>query len=403
NCRTTWSIIWSCLVTVFSCTWVAIHPNIPAPYETAFEINLRRAGIMLMAVIAPELVILWAMRQWLVARKLATRHRTKGWTQTHGFFSTMGGFMLFDGRKPLQALSTENLEDLALESRVRFPYITKREIEDRSKGDMLSKGFVIMQTGWFTIQCVARGIEGLPITELELVTLAFAILNLGTYFLWWDKPLNVLCPIPVQLGYRNIVTIAPVGKEEDEDSPGLLKRAMSSASESMRELRQVELQNIFFRVFTLPMVPFFQLGFVDHEVESGAKRVPTFYTGALTPTEYSIAMFTDTAVAMIFGSIHCIAWSSHFPSPEKEILGRICSLAITFLPAVLFFTSALLSGFLVQGISVSPTIYTSVIVSLSLIYILARVMLIVEAFILLRTLPPEVFQTVNWTTFIPHI
>ena len=31
HCRTIWNIIWSCLVTIFSCTWVAVHPNVPCP------------------------------------------------------------------------------------------------------------------------------------------------------------------------------------------------------------------------------------------------------------------------------------------------------------------------------------------------------------------------------------
>jgi len=35
------------------------------------------------------------------------------------------------------------------------------------------------------------------LTELELVTLAFAALNFVTYGLWWNKPLNVQCPVCV--------------------------------------------------------------------------------------------------------------------------------------------------------------------------------------------------------------
>ena len=31
HCRTIWNIVWSCLVTIFLCTWVAVHPNIPCP------------------------------------------------------------------------------------------------------------------------------------------------------------------------------------------------------------------------------------------------------------------------------------------------------------------------------------------------------------------------------------
>ena len=71
HCRTIWNIIWSCLVTIFGCTWVAVHPNIPQAEEKWFTAVLRRLQIMVMALIAPELVISWAMRQWLAARSLA--------------------------------------------------------------------------------------------------------------------------------------------------------------------------------------------------------------------------------------------------------------------------------------------------------------------------------------------
>jgi len=76
---------------------------------------------------------------------------------------------------------------------MNFPRISKAEIEDKSKGDAISKAAVILQTGWFVTQCIARSVQGLPITELELVTVAFAALNFMIYrgILWWDKPLHV--------------------------------------------------------------------------------------------------------------------------------------------------------------------------------------------------------------------
>ena len=31
HCRSIWNIVWSCLVTIFSCTWIAVHLNVPCP------------------------------------------------------------------------------------------------------------------------------------------------------------------------------------------------------------------------------------------------------------------------------------------------------------------------------------------------------------------------------------
>ena len=75
HCRTLSNIVWSCVVTVFSCTWIALHPNIPSPDDGSFRIALRRVKLMVMGLIAPELVVAWAMRQWFVSRRLAEKHR----------------------------------------------------------------------------------------------------------------------------------------------------------------------------------------------------------------------------------------------------------------------------------------------------------------------------------------
>jgi hypothetical protein len=96
----------------------------------------------------------------------------------------MGGFMLFDGDDLVRTLEPEEIQQLSQNGEIDFPRITENEIQDKSKGDGLSKGLVIVQTGWFLLQCITRGVERLPITELEIVTLAFAALNFVTYGLW---------------------------------------------------------------------------------------------------------------------------------------------------------------------------------------------------------------------------
>ena len=68
--RSIWDIIWSCLATVFACSWVSIHPNIPAPNESRWRILLRRLELMIWAVFGPEMIISWAFRQWLGASQL---------------------------------------------------------------------------------------------------------------------------------------------------------------------------------------------------------------------------------------------------------------------------------------------------------------------------------------------
>ena len=69
--RTHFEIIWSCISTLFICTWVSIHPNIPPRDEGHLCSLWRRIKLMLWTLLVPELILLWAIRQWLAARFIA--------------------------------------------------------------------------------------------------------------------------------------------------------------------------------------------------------------------------------------------------------------------------------------------------------------------------------------------
>ncbi len=96
-------------------------------------------------------------------------------------------------------LSFYRFRDLVQKSMITFPTITTAEIKDRSKGDVLSKAIAVFQMTSFILQLVARFVLELPITELELFTLALASLNGIIYFFWWDKPLRVEEPVSLYL------------------------------------------------------------------------------------------------------------------------------------------------------------------------------------------------------------
>ncbi|KAJ7162877.1 hypothetical protein C8R46DRAFT_330318 [Mycena filopes] len=204
--RTVPGIVWSCLTTIFACTWIAVHPNVPNPHERESTwANLRRRlWIFVVALIAPEYIIAWAVGQfWHARRSLAGLRRfgpCKDWTLTQGFFLTMGGFELVDEQgKRLGVLDKPSLATLLLDHRVVLPPIPSSEINDKSKGDTVGKLLVLVQTTWFMAQAVSRAVQKLPMTELELTTVAFASLNIITYILWWKKPLDVQRPMVLTL------------------------------------------------------------------------------------------------------------------------------------------------------------------------------------------------------------
>ncbi|KAG0695645.1 hypothetical protein DFH29DRAFT_1083287 [Suillus ampliporus] len=245
--RSLLAIIWSCAMTLFACTWTAIHLNIPGMEEGKVSVTFHRLSIMVIALIAPELMITWAARQFFSARAAAEEfneafgsqrapaHGGHGdisestatllgelpesneghsrnssasvlkpskfradafteWTVSHGHFAWMGGFILYINDKPRATLRPDELLKFVCEGSVDMPVIMKAEIEDRSKGDGLSKGIAILQLVWFVIQLVARYVQHLPITLLEIDTLAVAALTCIAYGLWWKKPKDVGYP-----------------------------------------------------------------------------------------------------------------------------------------------------------------------------------------------------------------
>ena len=69
--RSLFDIVWSCISTVFICTWVAIHPNVPPRGEGHIQSVWRQIKLMLWTLVVPEMVLVWAYRQWAAARYIA--------------------------------------------------------------------------------------------------------------------------------------------------------------------------------------------------------------------------------------------------------------------------------------------------------------------------------------------
>ena len=96
--RSIWDIIWSCLATIFTCSWVSVHPNIPGPNESRWRIFLRRLELMFWAVIGPEMIITWALRQWSGARHLEEEYKCKPSSLIHSIYPLILNRKNSDGR-----------------------------------------------------------------------------------------------------------------------------------------------------------------------------------------------------------------------------------------------------------------------------------------------------------------
>ncbi|PPQ99399.1 hypothetical protein CVT24_005382 [Panaeolus cyanescens] len=201
NKRTLWSIIYTCLTTTLACTWISMHPNI-TQNKKWFTPLLMRLALSLYALFVPEAIVFWAATQWKAARDYEKKYKQDypHWTISHAFFLLMGGFTLpndVDGEP--EPVPAHKFDKLLLDNQIKFPSITQNDILDKSKGDPLAKGFVVLQTFWFVAQCLARLLQpSLVITQLEVVTLALVPINAVVFIFWLKKPLSVKFAVPLE-------------------------------------------------------------------------------------------------------------------------------------------------------------------------------------------------------------
>lgn len=80
-------------------------------------------------------------------------------------------------------------------------YLRSRDIEQRSKADTLAKAFTLLQALWVTVNIIARAAYHLPITPVEISTEAYVACVAITYAAWWQKPKDMVTPVPIYLPY----------------------------------------------------------------------------------------------------------------------------------------------------------------------------------------------------------
>ncbi|KZP22164.1 hypothetical protein FIBSPDRAFT_488166 [Athelia psychrophila] len=364
----------------------------------------------------------------------------------------MGGYQIYDKDGPRYALDPETVIRFVRAGKITAP--AAEEVADRSKGDVLSKGLAVIQTLWFVTQCIARRFEGLPLTNLEVITLAYTVITVAMYIAWWEKPLNVRCGIrvsmlsaqalyqehilspppplspssPPPLTFPSIgwwlsrvthsaVTVEHSGREWMPPPPRppptppptfltifwkWLSRAIGSSMEHNGQLWSITMGWIS--------------AFIDGNQDSLVKLellegVPTFWTGVATKDIALLAHFVSIFVAISFAAVHYITWSNNFPSPLEQQLWQWSTAAITAVPV------GLLAGLMLARMS--PTgcadgarwsigwwggvCGKSVLAIGGPIYICARGTLFGLSFITLRSLPVAAYRIVEWSELIPHI
>ena len=69
--------------------------------------------------------------------------------------------------------------------------MSEKQIKDKSKADIFVKTIAVLQIGWLVLSVVAREAQDIPTSQLEIVTLAFAILAIFIYLGNFYKPKDI--------------------------------------------------------------------------------------------------------------------------------------------------------------------------------------------------------------------
>ncbi|KAF8648190.1 hypothetical protein AX16_006329 [Volvariella volvacea WC 439] len=427
--RSLWELLYSCLGTIAICTYIAIHPNMPDLRDSWSTRMLQKLKTTFYALLAPEAVIVWAMSQNLIASRVAEQYKAYGWTKTHGFFVQMGGLIYDDGKSyRVITVDGDGTGDVWIGGEkeewmknLRMPIVAEEEILDKAKGDLLSKMIAVLQTSWFVLQCITRHAQGLNITELELVTLAFATLNIITYFLWWKKPLNASYPIyfkPDGQRSNGPLRVPEVDNWRSESYRGwwigsvwdcIWPDSEKSLWQRMKEdIGKRSLLTTFWkRLIKNPFAALF--GPLLDMISTGPgiskqMSVTPYSSGYVREKDHALILYGSVVIGVFFGAVHLIGWNFKFPTEEEKKLWRTSSLVVTLFPTLIALKQALenMEDSSLRNDLDKIASFLFLLIA-PVIYVLARLVLLVLPLFALRDLPPSAYQNVVWSQYIPHI
>lgn len=266
------------------------------------------------------------------------------------------------------------------------------------------------------------------VTTLELTTLAFILVSLVTSFCWYHKPMDVGNPVTIKLNH----------------SVGYI-RSQSNAPEKWYKtpLNYLSRDECFLSV----MWQYYTQ--ILHSL-----RIPMFTRPTRRPYDYipshdflnvdMVSQIICVPPILLFSCVFIVTWNFEFPSPTERLLWRISSISMLvfgslggvcsiYLHYVVFgkerkqareksiqsssvqqeipkqsFTCRLASRLRNIDPEKDPELDVPIRILIPLscfcmMYVFARLFILVEDFIGLRHLPKTAFQTVEWADYVPYL
>lgn len=117
------------------------------------------------------------------------------------------------------------------------------EIKDRAKVDASAKLLTVIQSTWTIINILARAAYSLPISPIEITTVAYVICAAFTYAMWWAKPKDMQTPISMLLHYTRESDEMPVQVRNILDGQMHCWQRLSGTHIDEEKRRSTEIRN----------------------------------------------------------------------------------------------------------------------------------------------------------------
>ncbi|KAJ5688166.1 hypothetical protein N7536_010785 [Penicillium majusculum] len=235
NSRSTFALVWSCLSTIFACTWTVLHPSLPRRNSPTVRTIISNFAYWLLAIFFPEYVFVNASQ--MRYRAMILKNVCNEAQKTRYLESVDPESWLSKRARPLDQVQNQDSADphpfrtewtlrkcfciiaggLALQTQDGWIYILRRsdmkpfietgivedtdfhdrEVEDHAKADSLGKTFTVLQTSWFLFNIIARWAASLPVAPIELATIAYIPCAVLMYVMWWYNPKDMTTPITI--------------------------------------------------------------------------------------------------------------------------------------------------------------------------------------------------------------
>ncbi|OQO04191.1 hypothetical protein B0A48_10801 [Cryoendolithus antarcticus] len=369
NVRSTLDILWTSLATIIACTYSVLHLNVPLQRDgrdPGWRGDLawgwgglrKKMKYCIITIFAPEYYLVGALVEYRSARFLRRKlsnlgpdiHGGRGWSLRECFYITMGGYAISQRgdseHRGIVHLWPESFIHLLKQdpANVLPQLLTNEEIADRSKSDMFTKTVILVQVCYFCITLFTRWAKRIPVTPLEVATIAYTTCSIFTYGLFLYKPQGA--------------TVVKMVAHYDTKLPEPLSLVLGAELTTNR---------------TSILQP------ISNNDSDHIPKLSTVPILALT--------------SALFGAVHLAAWDSTFPSTIERWIWRVAAM-ISMVALIPLWPLSFLpdSGAFVVSLMLFGPIC---------IYALARLVLIVEMFRSLAYLPPEAFIA-TWTTNVPH-